>query len=480
MVETWFKCVSLEDWSIERREVTLCAPNQFVANWVGRNYSEVLRSGLSRLLNTQDLKIIFKQTSSEHGGNTPVSLVSEQELNAKPVEQKSKTTVQDKIWPAKAQKTQASHQAAMIISMDKKRTDKENPLSKKDLTAKQIGICSKYRFDTFVVGPHNHLAYSASLAISRGALKGYNPLFIYGKTGLGKTHLLNCIGNEARELRPNAKIEYKTSDKFVDEFIGSIRFDRIHQFKEKYCSTDLLLIDDIQFLSQKEQTQEVFFHIFNRMHQQNKQIVLSSDMPPSQITGLQARLKSRFGWGLIADVQPPELETRVAILMKKADSMKINLPHSSAEKIATKVNTNIRELEGILTRISTVSILRGIPISERLIEQELAGHQTSTDKTAVCPNELIKTVARIYEVSTVEIKSKKRDKTVSTARQLSMYLLREYTNFSLKAIGDFVGGRSHATVLHAVENIQSKIASDEAFSHKVNSITDNLPQNECD
>lgn len=480
VVETWFKCVTLENWNSECKEVVLCAPNQFVSNWVSRNYLETLKSGLGRLLNTSDFKITFKQSTFYQGKE--VILEKKMTENDSSVEcvnldlEEEKT----KVWPARPDKNQASHQAAMIISMDSNRTDKENPFSKKELSAKKVGICPEYSFENFIIGPHNHLAYSASLAVSRGAIKGYNPLFIYGKTGLGKTHLLNCIGNETREIRPSAKIVYKTSDKFVDEFIRSIRFDKIHHFKEKYCATDLLLIDDIQFLSQKEQTQEIFFHIFNSMHEQNKQIVLSSDMPPSQIRGLQERLKSRFEWGLIADIQPPAFETRIAILMKKADAMGISINHAAAEKIASRINSNIRELEGTLTRLSTISILKGIPISVDLIDRELKEQKSCEFQSGICPNELLRAVAKAYATTPIEIKSKKRDTTISTARQMTMYLLRKHSAFSLRTIGEFLGGRSHATVLHAIENISIKISKDPIFSKKINGIIDSFPQNGCE
>ncbi len=481
VVETWFKCVTLENWNSDRREVILCAPNQFVSNWVSRNYLETLKSGLGRLLNTSDFKITFKQ--STFGLNTqaapqkktldPEHVANEHELSTAPNVEK------EKIWPARPDKP-AAHQAAMIIAMDfNNQAEKENKFSKKELSAKKIGICPQYSFENFIVGPHNHLAYSASLAVSRGAIKGYNPLFIYGKTGLGKTHLLNCIGNETKEIRPSAKIVYKTSDKFVDEFIRSIRFDKIHHFKEKYCATDLLLIDDIQFLSQKEQTQEIFFHIFNSMHEQNKQIVLSSDMPPSQIRGLQERLKSRFEWGLIADIQPPGFETRIAILIKKAEEMGIDITHAIAEQIASRVNSNIRELEGTLTRLSTISILRGVPISHELIERELKEQKNNDLKAGICPNELLRSVAKVYAISPIDIKSRKRDTSISVARQVTMYLLRKHSGFSLRTIGEFLGGRNHATVLYAIESVSSRITKDSLFSKKVNEIVDSFAQNGC-
>jgi chromosomal replication initiator protein len=453
VIETWFKCVSLQNFSPEQHEVTLCAPNQFVTSWLTRHYLELIKRGLGQLLSTENLKISFIQTKTANNLKFSVN----GETRGAPTAAETEVA---KILPAK--KPVLNHQL------------QEACLAKKDLGAKKIGISTKYRFDTFVVGPHNHLAYSASLAISKGAIKGYNPLFIYGPTGLGKTHLLNCIGNETRELKPNAKIVYKTSDKFVDEFIKSIRFDRIDQFKEKYCTTDLLLIDDIQFLSQKEQTQEIFFHIFNNMHQQNKQIVLSSDLPPSHITGLQDRLKSRFGWGLIADIAPPAFETRVAILIKKADEMKIDLPSLVAEKIAAKASLNIRELEGMLTRLSTLSILSGIPIADYPIDKEIGQQKPLKGARNTCPNELMRSVAKAFNISPIEIKSDRREKNVSDARQLLMYFLREHTNFSLKNIGDFVGGRSHSTVLHAIETIKERIDNDTSFFKQVKTITDQL------
>lgn len=466
VIETWFKCVTLQKISSDNREVTLCTPNQFVTSWLTKNYLVIINKGLSRLLNVDSIKINFEQMKS-------MSMAVSAVIDKSPEKEFSGIDVVEKILPAK--KTLGTQNAADLQALEMVSAEK-NLCSKKDLNAKKVGISSKYRFDSFIVGPHNHLAYSASMAISKGAIKGYNPLFIYGATGLGKTHLLNCIGNETRELRPNAKIVYKTSDKFVDEFIKSIRFDKIDQFKEKYCTTDLLLIDDIQFLSQKEQTQEIFFHIFNSMHQQNKQIVLTSDMPPSQISGLQERLKSRLGWGLIADIAPPAFETRVAILMRKAEEMKIDLSRSVAEKIASKVILNVRELEGTLTRLSTLSILSGVPLADYPIDKEIQNQKPLKDNSKVCPNELMRQVAKFFNVTPLDIKSARREKSLSDARQLVMYLLRENTSFSLKVIGEFVGGKSHSTVLHAIENVKDRLEEDQIFAQQIQSLSERVRQ----
>ena len=463
VVETWLKCVSIKEFSSTQQVVLLAAPNQFIVNWVTRNYLPTLKNGLARLLNVADVKVNF---CYEPVATEPAQPVIE------PVAAPTDTT-EKKIIPAKKSSLIDGSYTEFNKPARPSNSQSKEEQARRELSARKMGICSKYCFETLVVGSHNHLAYSASVAISKGAIKGYNPLFIYGATGLGKTHLLNCIGNETRELRPNAKIVYKTSDKFVDEFIKSIRFDKIDQFKEKYCTTDLLLIDDIQFLSQKEQTQEIFFHIFNNMHQNNKQIVLSSDLPPNQIMGLQDRLKSRFGWGLIADIQPPAFETRIAILLKKAEDMKMELSRHLAAKIAAKVSSNIRELEGLLTRVLTLSLLSGQPISEQLVDQELVVHHTPRQNQQICPNTLLRNIAKCFGVTVIDIKSEKREKSVAYARQVAMYLLRTKTSFALKTIGELVGGRNHSTVMHAIENIEKKIKQDAELAGKIQNLLEN-------
>ncbi len=327
---------------------------------------------------------------------------------------------------------------------------------------------ANYNFNTYVVGPSNHLAYSAAYAVAKGAGQGYNPLFIYGGTGLGKTHLMNCIVNEAVRLRPSISAVYKSSDAFVDEFIRSIRLDRIHHFREKYRKVDILLIDDVQFFSQKEQTQEAFFHLFNALHEAGKQLILSSDTPPSKITGLQDRLRSRFGWGLIADIQPPSLETKVAILIKKAAEHGIKLSNEVATAIASRVKSNIRELEGALTRLCTVAGLKECNLSVEFVEQELIP-QSNTEgfQQKISPHEIMDAVGKHYGISTTTLRSKKRDRKTASVRQVLIFLIKKHTPCSLKTIGDYVGGRSHATVLHSVAKAEKSIKADDEVARNV-------------
>jgi len=288
----------------------------------------------------------------------------------------------------------------------------------------------------------------------------YNPLFIYGGTGLGKTHLLHAIGNLARKKNNNLIIRYETSDQFINDFINSIRFDRSDQFRNTYQNIDILMLDDIQFLSNKEQTQEMFFHIFNILYEQNKQIVLSSDTFPKEIKGLQSRIKSRMEWGLVADIQTPDLETKIAILKKKSEANQIELDDDVADFIASRVMSNIRELEGALIRVSAFAALVNKPISLEMARKVLLNLSDGRKKEGVLLDNILRTVAKHYSISINDIKSKKRHKDIAAARQIAFYMMKKLSYCSLQSIGSFIGGRDHSTVIHALHKIEASIKKD--------------------
>jgi chromosomal replication initiator protein len=317
----------------------------------------------------------------------------------------------------------------------------------------------KYTFDSFVIGNSNRFAHAACLAVAEAPARAYNPLFLYGGVGLGKTHLMMAIGHFVRSLPNELNVLYVTSEEFTNQLINSIRTNDADNFRSKYRKVDVLLIDDIQFIAGKERTQEEFFHTFNALYESNKQIILSSDRPPREMVQLEERLQSRFQWGLIADIQPPDLETRIAILRKKADNE--NLPHISddvLEFIATKAENNIRELEGCLTRIIAYSRLTKENITIDLVSEALKEIIKNTESKRATPEHITKLVCDRFSITTDDLLSKKRNRDISYPRQISMYLLRELTDLSLSAIGKFFGGRDHTTVLHAYRTISGEMA----------------------
>ncbi|HHV46461.1 MAG TPA: chromosomal replication initiator protein DnaA [Tissierellia bacterium] len=341
-------------------------------------------------------------------------------------------------------------------------------------TTQRSQLNPKYTFDTFVIGNSNRFAHAACLAVAEAPAQAYNPLFIYGGVGLGKTHLMHAIGHYILNQTPNAKVVYVSSEKFTNELINSIRDDKNNQFRNKYRNVDVLLIDDIQFIAGKESTQEEFFHTFNALHDANKQIVISSDRPPKEIPTLEDRLRSRFEWGLISDIQPPDLETRIAILKKKAKVENINVSDDVMLYIASKIQSNIRELEGALIRIVAYSSLTNRDVTVELAEEALKDI-ISTNKPRKITVDLIKeAVSKEFSIKMEDFNSKKRTKAIAYPRQIAMYLTRELTDLSLPRIGEEFGGRDHTTVIHAYDKITEDIANDEDFKNRINSIIKNI------
>lgn len=364
-------------------------------------------------------------------------------------------------------------------------SDKENLKIKSDKPTKSIIVNDemsstlnpKYTFNSFVIGNSNRFAHAASLAVAEAPAKAYNPLFIYGGVGLGKTHLMHAIGHYILESNPNAKVVYVSSEKFTNELINAIKDDKNEEFRSKYRNVDVLLIDDVQFIAGKERTQEEFFHTFNALHDANKQIILSSDRPPKEIPTLEDRLRSRFEWGLIADIQVPDFETRMAILKKKADVENLNVANDVMGYIASKIKSNIRELEGALIRIIAYSSLTNREVSVDLATEALKDIISKKQGKHVTIDAIQDVVASYYNLRIEDLKSQRRTRSVAYPRQIAMYLSRKLTDMSLPKIGEEFGGRDHTTVIHAYEKISENLKTDDTLQHTVNNITKKLTQN---
>ena len=331
----------------------------------------------------------------------------------------------------------------------------------------------RYTFDTFVIGKSNEFAHAASQAVAQSPSRSYNPLFLYGGVGLGKTHLLHAIGHHILRHHPGLKVMYLAAEQFVNELINSIRFDRMPAFRERYRTIDVLLVDDIQFLANKERTQEEFFHTFNTLYTSQKQIILSSDSSPRQIPTLEERLRSRFEWGLITDIQPPDLETKIAILRRKAESDGIDLPLGVASFIARQVRSNIRELEGLLNRVVAFASLTGKPLSPELTKETLKDILPQDDQRASAA-EIIKFVARHYGLKVAEIKSRNNSKQIVFPRQVAMYLCKKLTDLSYPEIGKQFNNMHHSTVMHAVDKVERGRGESEDLDRTIRNIQEHF------
>jgi len=348
-----------------------------------------------------------------------------------------------------------------------------------DAPAKNIEVSqlnSRYIFETFVIGASNRFAHAAAVAVAEAPAKAYNPLFIYGESGLGKTHLLHAIGAYAKELYGGVRVRYVSSEEFTNDFINSIRDDKATAFQRRYRDLDVLLVDDIQFLENKERTQEEFFHTFNTLYNANKQIVISSDRPPKQLTTLEDRLRSRFEWGLITDIQPPELETRIAILRKKAAQDKLNAPDDVLEYIASKISTNIRELEGALIRVTAFASLNRQSVDLSLAEIVLKDLIPNENNPEITGATIMAQTAAYFSLTIDDLCGTSRSRVLVNARQIAMYLCRELTELSLPKIGQTFGGRDHTTVMHADRKIRQLMAERRSIYNQVNELTTRIKQ----
>jgi chromosomal replication initiator protein len=437
VVETWFKAVCLHRWDPHEKIVHLQAPNAFVQDWIKSNYIPLIELHLKRLLSVDQLRVVFV-------GATPTVEAQLNEPEKLPTASITNHNSEQKIVPAQT----LAH-------------------------AKKINGYRSYSFDSFVVGPNNSLAYAAAQAVAEKPGLIYNPLFIYGGSGLGKTHLLHAIGNHLRSQDKKALVLYQTADRFVNEFIHAIRFDKVHQFQSKYKSVDVLLIDDIQFISNKEQTQEAFFHIFNTLHDAEKQIVFSSDAFPHDISGIADRLKYRLSWGLVVDMHVPTLETKIAILKKKAELNGEALNDEVAHFIATRVISNVRELEGSLIRVMAFAALTKQPITMELVQKVLI-RSPEPVHTHVGFERIVKCVNKYYPFDINDLRSKNRSKEVTFARQITMFLMKKVTDKSLRDIGIFLGGRDHSTVMHALDKVQLQVQENPEFGNQLRKIEEEI------
>ena len=429
---TWFRSTGIGQYNAG--QVIICVPNTFTKSWLEKKY------------NSDIVKILERVTGK------PIKKVEYKVENVKNIEEKECTL----------------HQEPIVSSIDTPIYSSAKPLGNK------FGLNIKYTFETFIVGKGSELAHAAAQASANRPGEAYNPLFIYGGVGLGKTHLPQAIGHKMLENNPQTKILYVSSEKFTNEFVMSVKEGRAKEFKDRYRNVDLLLIDDIQFIGGKEQTQEEFFHTFNELHQQGKQVVLSSDRPPKAIPALEDRLRSRFEWGMIADIAAPDLETRVAILKAKAQEKKFNLADDLIQLVAATVQSNIRELEGALNKIIAYHELKNSEPTKESIKSVLSSFEAQSMKRSLTPKELISVISEFYDVAIEDIIGKSREKRLSNPRQIIMYLLREELKMSYPAIGTELGGRDHTTAMHAHTKIQNEIENDAKLKQELEAIKQRL------
>jgi chromosomal replication initiator protein len=438
---TWFKPTSL--LADGGHSLSIRVPNLLFVEWLPKHYSVVLAEAL-RDVGRPDVKLTFvpDPAHSRDGGKRSVSTPSP-EFDRGPVEAG----------------TAPPPEAEDIVA---------------DLAPQRAGsLIPRYTFDTFIVGPSNQFAHAACRAVAETPSRSYNPLFIHGGVGLGKTHLMHAIGHYVVQHHPGLVLTYISSERFMNEMINALRFDRILDFRSRYRSVDVLLVDDIQFVSGKEGTQNEFFHTFNALHDAQKQIVISSDRPPHEIPALEERLRSRFEWGLIADIQSPDLETKAAILKKKAETEAVHLPDSVATFIASRIKTNIRELEGSLIRLIAYASLTSKALTIELA-QEVLRNVLDHEEKAVTIEQIQKFVAEYYHLKLTELKSRNNSKSVAMPRQVAMYLCKSLTHASLPEIGRSFGGKHHSTVIHSIKKVDELRKKSADFDKQVASLLESV------
>jgi len=419
--DTWIKPVRF--LAKNKNEITLEVPNKFFRDWLTENYLSQIESILGAIAK-QEINILFS-------------------VNQK-LESRAST------------------------EKPTKKDDKE-----REKPQRSNNLVPKYTFENFVIGASNQFAHAACMAVANQPGDHYNPLFIYGGVGLGKTHLVNAIGHWAEAQRPGLKIVYLSSETFMNELIASLRRDRMDEFKAKFRSVDILILDDVQFIAGKERTQEEFFHTFNSLYESHKQIVITSDKFPKDIPGLEDRLRNRFEWGLIADIQPPDVETRIAILQKKAEVEGVQLPHDVAIFLASNIDSNVRELEGSLTSLGAFASLTKARITVELTKEVLRHTLKGADKDVTIEN-IQKTICEFFNIRIGDLKAKRRTQNIALPRQVAMYLCRKHTETSFPAIGDKFGGRDHSTVIHASKTIERRIKEDPHMQNTIEKLERSL------
>lgn len=456
--DTWFRPIQFESCDDQDKILRLRA-SQVNKDWISSYYSEVITQTLKEL-NLPSYSLDWEIVPSE--------------MNEEDFEEDD----DGEFFFEKQSKNFAPPPINKNLNYaEKAKTEipvRNNSTNFVDIEPIENSLNVKYTFEKFVVGSCNQFAHAAALAVAESPGKTYNPMYIYGGVGMGKTHLMHAAGHAIKERNRHLRVAYISAEKFMNELINAIRYDKTQTFRDKYRSIDVLLMDDVQFMAGKERTQEEFFHTFNALHNDQKQIVITSDCPPREIPTLEERLHSRFEWGLIADIEPPDLETKVAILKRKADMDGVTLPDEIAFYIAGKVKSNIRELEGSLVRLVAISSLRGLPISKMLAQDALKNIIDSEQPEGLTLDRIARTVAAHYKLSLEELKSKNNSRQIAVPRQVAMYLCKRLTKHSFPEIGRAYGGKHHTTVMHSVEKIDSVIKDDRNFHRVVSELIDSL------
>ena len=444
-LETWFRPIQFERLDSSQHVIHLRAPNQIVRDWVVSNYADALDESLNeQRLNGYSVGWVI--------GKVPEWIT---EPNASATSQAALSDVT----------TEVKTEAAVEVSA---------PVNISSPAISEPSLSSKYTYESFVVGSCNQFAHAASLAVAEAPGRTYNPLYLYGGVGLGKTHLMHACGHAIKSRNQHLKLCYISSERFMNDLINAIRYDKTQSFREKYRSVDVLLIDDVQFMAGKERTQEEFFHTFNALYDQQKQIVISSDCPPREIPTLEERLHSRFEWGLIADLEPPDLETKIAILKRKGDLIGVPIPDDVAMFIAGRVKSNVRELEGSLVRLIAISSLRGEPISKTLAQDAIRNIAKEQEPGVITIQQIQKLVASTYKLTIDELVSKNNSRNIAHPRQVAMYLCKHLTKHSYPEIGRAFGGKHHTTVMHSVEKIETLVVTDETLQRLITELSESL------
>jgi chromosomal replication initiator protein len=442
--DSWFRAIQCESVDTDLKEIHVRA-GRVTKDWVTNYYSDLINECLDEL-ELADHKLVWSIDGSESSSGDIFDAEAEADLFFETVK------------PSIAARALGRASSTNFV----------------DIEPIESSLNPKYTFEKFVVGACNQFAHAAAKGAAESPGKTYNPLFLYGGVGLGKTHLMHAIGHSIKQHSRHLRVAYITSEKFMNELINAIRYDKTQAFRDKYRSIDVLLMDDVQFMAGKERTQEEFFHTFNTLHNDQKQIVISSDSPPKEIPTLEERLHSRFEWGLIADLEPPDLETKVAILKRKADLDGIHLPDDIAIFIASKVKSNVRELEGSLVRLLAIASLRGVPISKMLAQDALKNIIDSERPEGLTLERIARVVATHYQMTVEELKSKNNSRAVAVPRQVAMYLCKRLTKSSFPEIGREFGGKHHTTVMHSVDKIDALQKEDRNFHRTVSELIDNL------